>query len=258
MLEKILEYKRKEVEAAREAWPLSKVEKLCRSLPATRDFAGALQISRPPALIAELKKASPSRGVLRKDFCPQELAKIYTQAGAAALSVLTDEKFFQGHPQYIELARRASPLPVLRKDFIIDAYQVWVSRALGADAVLLIVAALEQEQLKEYLKLASRLGMGILVETHTEEEIEQALSAGAKIIGINNRDLRTFKVDLVTTLKLRPLIPKGTLVVSESGIKTREDVLTLMEANVDALLVGETFMVAQDIERKVRELLGMY
>lgn len=257
MLEKILEHKRKEIEAAREAWPLSKVEKLCRSLPATRDFAGALRISRPPALIAELKKASPSRGILRRDFYPQELAKIYTLAGAAALSVLTEERFFQGHPQYIELARQASPLPVLRKDFIIDAYEIWVSRALGADAVLLIVAALEQEQLKEYLKLASELGMAALIETHTEDEIERALSAGAKIIGINNRDLKTLRVDLTTTLKLRPLIPEGILVVSESGIKSREDVLTLMEAGVDALLVGETFMVAQNIEEKVRELLSI-
>ncbi|SMB98346.1 indole-3-glycerol phosphate synthase [Thermanaeromonas toyohensis ToBE] len=257
MLDKILEHKRREVEAAREAWPLAEVEKLCQSLPATRDFAGALRVFKPPALIAELKKASPSRGILRANFHPQELAQIYTRAGAAALSVLTDERFFQGHPQYIRLVRQASPLPVLRKDFIIDAYQVWVSRVLGADAILLIVGALEQEQLKEYLKLASRLGLSALVETHTGEEIERALMAGAKIIGINNRNLRTLRVELRTTLELRPLIPRGILVVSESGIRTREDVLTLRRAGVDALLVGEAFMVAEDIEGKVKELFGI-
>ncbi|MGB9660990.1 MAG: indole-3-glycerol phosphate synthase TrpC [Moorellaceae bacterium] len=256
MLEKILEHKRQEVARAREELPLSQLEEICNRLPLPRDFAGALRHGGSTTLIAELKKASPSRGVLCADFDPQKLAGLYTRAGAAALSVLTDEKFFQGHPQHIALVREVTPLPILRKDFIIDEYQIFATRALGADAVLFIVAALEEAQLQEYLDLASRLELAALVETHTAEEIELALKSGARIIGINNRDLHTFKTDIQTTLELRHLIPPGRLVVSESGIQKREDVVRLAAIGVDAILVGEALMTSADVEAKVRELLG--
>lgn len=256
MLERILEHKRREVALAREELPLSRLVEMCNRLPFTRDFAGALRCSPSISLIAELKKASPSRGVLCADFEPRKLASLYTRAGAAALSVLTDEKFFQGHPRYMALVRNVTPLPILRKDFIIDEYQIFASRALGADAVLFIVAALEEAQLQEYLALASRLELAALVETHTAEEIELALKAGARIIGINNRDLHTFKTDIKTTLELRHLVPADRLLVSESGIKEREDVVKLAQAKVDAILVGEAFMTAADVEAKVHELMG--
>ncbi|MGI9953516.1 indole-3-glycerol phosphate synthase TrpC [Moorellaceae bacterium AZ2] len=256
MLERILEHKRREVALAREELPLSRLEERCNRLPLPRDFAGALRRSVSINLIAELKKASPSRGVLCADFDPQKLAGLYTRAGAAALSVLTDEEFFQGHPRYIALVREVTPLPLLRKDFIIDEYQIFATRALGADAVLFIVAALEEAQLQEYLDLASRLELAALVETHTAEEIELALKAGARIIGINNRDLHTFRTDIKTTLELRHLIPPGRLVVSESGIQGREDVVRLAQARVDAILVGEALVTSADVEAKVRELLG--
>ncbi|MBE3582343.1 MAG: indole-3-glycerol phosphate synthase TrpC [Thermoanaerobacteraceae bacterium] len=256
MLEKILEHKRRETARAREEVPLHRLEKICKRLPATRDFAGALRHGGSINLLAELKKASPSRGVLCEDFDPQRLAGLYTRAGAAALSVLTDEEFFQGHPGYIALVREVTPLPILRKDFVIDEYQIFATRALGADAVLFIVAALEEAPLREYLALASRLHLAALVETHTAGEIEAALKAGARIIGINNRDLHTFKTDIKTTLELRPLIPPGRVVVSESGIRGREDVVSLAQAGVDAILVGEALVTSADVEAKIRELLG--
>ncbi|HBT47073.1 MAG TPA: indole-3-glycerol phosphate synthase TrpC [Peptococcaceae bacterium] len=256
MLDKILEYKRLETARAREELPLHRLEEICKGLPFTRDFAGALRRGASISLLAEIKKASPSRGVLCPDFDPVMLAGLYTRAGAAALSVLTDERFFHGHPRHIALVKEATPLPLLRKDFIIDEYQIFASRALGADALLLIVAALEEARLREYLALASRLGLAALVETHTPGEIETALRAGVQIIGINNRDLHTFKTDIRTTLELRPLIPPGRLVVSESGIRSRRDVVLLARAGVDAVLVGEALVTSADVEAKIRELFG--
>ncbi|MFH0810774.1 MAG: indole-3-glycerol phosphate synthase TrpC [Pseudomonadota bacterium] len=207
-------------------------------------------------LIAEVKKASPSAGLIRPDFDPVALARSYHQAGARAISVITDEKFFQGHIDYLAAVSRAVPLPVLRKDFLIDPYQIYEARLKGAGAVLLIASVLPLEELKELRSLAANLGMDSLVEVHNEADLAVALAAGANIIGVNNRDLRDFSVSLETTLRLRPRVPAGVVLVSESGIKTREDVLRLQEAGVDAILVGESLMRSADVGAKARELLG--
>ncbi|MBC7323734.1 MAG: indole-3-glycerol phosphate synthase TrpC [Moorella sp. (in: Bacteria)] len=255
MLAEILAHKQQEVAAAREERPLVELERQAAALPFTRNFNEALRRREASLnLIAELKQASPSRGLIRADFRPREQARLYTAAEAAAISVLTDWRFFKGRLEYLSLVRQVTPLPLLRKDFIIDPYQIYEARAAGADAVLLIVAALSPPELKEYLALASRLGLGALVEVHTGTEIEIALSAGAGVIGINNRDLRTFKVNLQTTLALRPLIPPGQVVVSESGIHSRKDALLVAGAGVDAILVGEALMGAADVVAKVAEL----
>ncbi len=209
-----------------------------------------------PRLIAEAKKASPSKGLLRPEFDPAGLARAYAAGGAAALSVLTERHFFQGDPAYVRAAKAAAPLPALRKDFLFDPYQVVEARAIGADAVLLIVAILEGELLGELLSLATSLGLAVLVEVHDEPEVERALAAGARIVGINNRDLRTFRVDLAATGRLRALIPPECLVVSESGIGSPSDVARLREWGVDAMLVGESLVRAGDVAARVRELLA--
>ncbi|MDN5344020.1 MAG: indole-3-glycerol phosphate synthase [Clostridia bacterium] len=259
MLADILSHKRQEVTAARVARPLAEVERQASNQPLTRDFSAALcRRGLYLNLIAELKQASPSRGVIQAVFDPEKQARLYTAAGAAAISVLTDYRFFQGRPEYLTLVRQVTPLPLLRKDFIVDPYQIYEARALGADAVLLIVAALEAAELAEYLALADRLRLGALAEVHTEEEIAVALGAGARVIGINNRDLRTFKVDLHTTLALRPLIPPGYTVVSESGIHSRDDAALVASAGVDAILVGEALMTARDVKARMDELRGCH
>lgn len=258
MLAEILAHKRQEVAAARKERPLAELKRQASNLPLTRDFNAALRRRGPHLnLIAELKQASPSRGLIRAAFAPGEQARLYTEAGAAAISVLTDWRFFKGKLEYLSLVRQVTPLPLLRKDFIVDPYQIYESRAAGADAVLLIVAVMSPPELKEYLALAAVLGLGTLVEVHTGEEIEIALQAGAEVIGINNRDLRTFKVDLHTTLALRPLIPPGHVVVSESGIHSRDDAVLVAGAGVDAILVGEALMTAGDVRAKAAELRGV-
>jgi indole-3-glycerol phosphate synthase len=232
-------------------------ERAMRQSPA-RSFATALGC-KPFALIAEVKKASPSRGVMCRDFDPAGMAAIYARGGVAAISVLTEEKYFQGKIDYIETIRHSlgdTCPPLLRKDFILDAYQVYQSRAAGADALLLIAAILNRDKLKELIELSYDLGMDCLVETHNESEIASALAAGAGIIGINNRDLQTFKVDLDTTRRLRPLVPPDRLVVSESGIRGHEDVLKMKEWGINAVLVGETLVSAPDIALKMKELIG--
>lgn len=238
--------------------PLAVVKKRAMRQTPARSFARALR-ERPLALIAEVKKASPSRGVMCRDFDPARIAAIYARGGAAAISVLTEEKYFQGKIEYIERIREnlgdACP-PLLRKDFILDAYQVYQSRAAGADALLLIAAILNRDKLKELIDLSHDLGMDCLVETHNEPEIASTLTAGAGIIGINNRDLQTFKVDLDTTRRLRPLVPPDRLVVSESGIRRHEDVLKMKEWGVNAILVGEALISAPDIARKMGEFIG--
>ena len=221
----------------------------------SRDFRAA--IARKPGinLIAEIKQASPSRGRFREDFDPAQLAQAYQQAGAAALSVLTDEKFFLGHLDHLGLARRASSLPLLRKDFVLD--QIQVRQTAGrADAILLIARLLDPTQLRDLARLAADLGLASLVEVHDEADLERALEAEARIIGINNRDLDTFQVNLDTTQRLRPQIPQGKLIVVESGIATREQVLLLQDLGVDAILVGEALLTAGDLSAKARELLG--
>jgi indole-3-glycerol phosphate synthase len=237
--------------------PLAEMKKRASAQSPALDFAAALR-GEKVRIIAEVKKASPSRGIIRPDFNPVAVAETYAANGAAAISVLTEPKYFQGNLAYlqdIKKALAARPLPLLRKDFIFDPYQIYEARAYGADCVLLIVAILSPQKLAELLQLSRQLGMMNLVEVHNAAEVETAVKSGAGIIGINNRDLFTFKVDLKTTSKLRPLIPPDRLVVSESGIKSRNDIAKLEQWGVNAALIGEALMSAPDIAEKMKELL---
>ena len=262
ILDKIVAQKRIEVAERKVSQPLAEIQARCADALPARSFAAAL--AQPGvSLIGELKKASPSKGLLRPHFAPIELAKVYAANGAGAMSILTDEPFFQGSLAYLQAVRQAeadetlAELPLLRKDFIIDAYQVWEARAWGADAILLIVAILGDDELVALRELAERLGMTALVEVHDEAETGRAVVSGARVVGVNNRDLRDFTVDIHTTLRLRPLVPTGTILVAESGIHTSADVVMLGEGGVDAILVGEALMTAPDMAAKVRELSGM-
>lgn len=257
ILERIVEAKREEMSLCRSRLPLRELRGRIAGIPPVRDFLGAVQREGAVVnLIAEIKRASPSRGLIRPDFNPRKIARIYEEAGAQAISVLTDEGFFRGHPEHLRHVRQVTRLPLLRKDFIIDDYQIYQSRLLGADAVLLIAALLEQSRLVDYLGLAGELGLAALVEVHTPDELYRVLETGAPLVGINNRDLHTFKTDLEVTFKLLPLVPEGTVVVSESGIHTQMDVARLARAGVDAVLVGEALMRARDIGAAVAELMG--
>ncbi len=207
------------------------------------------------SLIAEVKKASPSRGVFVKDFDPVKLAAAYEKAGASAVSVLTDARFFNGSLEDLKKVRENVRLPILRKDFIIDPYQIYETASAGADALLLITGILEKEKLRDFIRLAGELNLDALVEVHTREELEKALGCGAEIIGINNRDLKTFQVDIATTLELAKLVPEDCVLVSESGISSEEDVKRLAQAGVDAVLVGEALVISPNIEDKVNELI---
>ena len=277
VLDTILAHKRGEVEARRAAVSLADVQARARDASPARDFMAAL--GRPPApntggarlilappvlgaggaisLIAEVKKASPSAGIIRANFNPAQIAREYEAAGTAGLSVLTDEQFFQGHDRYLQEARQAVGLPILRKDFVIDEWQVYESRELGADAILLIVAALAPSQVKEWGALAQSLGMAALVEVHTEAEMEVAVGSGATLIGINSRDLKTFHTDLAVVERLAPMAPPRTLLVAESGLRLPADVARVRAAGARAVLVGETFMRAPDIGASVRELMAV-
>jgi len=256
-LDRIVAAKRAEVAAAKASAPQASLEARLPAAPPTRDFLDPLRGSGV-SLIAEVKKASPSRGLLRPGLDPVALARTYRASGAAAISVLTDAEHFQGSLQHLAAVREALPdgPPLLRKDFIFDPYQVYEARCYGADAVLLIAAILDPDLLRELAKLAKVLGMTALVEVHDEGEVERALGAGAELIGINNRDLRTFETNLAVTERLRPLVPPGVPVVSESGIFTREDIRRLAASNVQAVLVGEALVTAPDPGAKIRELLG--
>jgi indole-3-glycerol phosphate synthase len=254
MLDKIVAQKREEVKQRKQSLPLSRLKELIARREATLDLALALEDTHT-RLIAEVKRASPSRGVLCPDFDPVELARKYAQGGAAAISVLTETNYFQGSLDHLVAIRQEIDLPLLRKDFIFDPYQVYESRAYGADALLLIVAILSREQLEELLSLSYDLGLNCLVEVHNEDEVERALGSQAQIIGINNRDLTTFTIDINTTHRLLPLIPRGKIVVSESGIRSRSDVAKLKGWGVNALLVGEALVTAGDVVTKVRELI---
>ena len=249
ILERIAAVKRQEVAAGRALRDLASVRAAAEASGSVRDFAGSLQrrvAAGEAAVIAEIKKASPSKGVLREDFRPAEIAASYEQHGATALSVLTDEPFFQGSSDYLVAARATTALPALRKDFIVDLWQVYESRAMGADAILLIAALLDDAALREFEVAALALGMSVLVEVHDESELERALALRTPLIGINNRNLRTFEVSLEATLALLGRIPPGRLVVTESGIGTPADVRRMREAGVNAFLVGEAFMRATD------------
>ena len=223
--------------------------------PPALDFAAALG-AEGMSLIAEIKKASPSKGVIRADFNPERIAEIYADNGARALSVLTDEAYFQGSDGFLTAARGVAGLPTLRKDFTVDEYQIYEARVIGADAVLLIVALMDGSQLDDLLGLGRESGLSVLVEAHDEVEMRRAVEIGADLIGINNRNLRTFETTLETTFHLQPLVPLGAITVSESGIDTRHDVDELGAAGIDAILVGEALMREEDIGAKVRELIG--
>lgn len=249
ILKKILAVKAQEVSAAKLAKPLSSLRAEAEQAGATRDFTGAIRskiAAGLPAVIAEIKKASPSKGILRADFHPAEIAASYEKHGAACLSVLTDEQFFQGSVAYLQQARAACSLPVLRKDFMIDSYQIYQARAMGADAILLIAAALSLDEMREFEALAHSLKMAVLVEVHDGAELGLALQLTTPLVGINNRSLRTFEVSLQNTLDLLPRIPQERIVVTESGIFTQEDVKLMRSHEVHAFLVGEAFMRADD------------
>jgi len=259
ILDRIVAVKREEVAAGRRRCDLPAMRARAEALPDARDFVGALRRrieSGEAAVIAEIKKASPSKGVLRADFRPAEIAASYERHGAAALSVLTDAPFFQGAPEYLAAARAAASLPALRKDFIVDAWQVVESRAIGADAILLIAAALDDAEMRDFEAIALGLGMAVLVEVHDERELDRALALRTPLLGINNRNLRTFEVALETTLALLPRIPAGRLVVTESGIVAAADVRRMRRAGVHAFLVGEAFMRADDPGAALASLVG--
>ncbi len=264
ILHQIVETKRKEVAQAKVAAPLADLKAAAEGLPRCRNFYAALTADpkRAVNLIAEVKKASPSAGVIREDFDPATIAKAYCQAGASAISVLTDEHYFQGHLDYIRQVKSVAALPVLRKDFIIDPYQVYQSRVAGADAILLIASCLPPGKLMDLLILASQLTLTCLVEVHGADELLQLRSlvgfpqGGYVLLGVNNRDLTTFTVDLATTLRLADFVDDRRVLVSESGIHTHADVQRLAAAGVRSILVGESLMRSPDIGEKVAELLG--
>ena len=259
ILHRILARKATEVAERSAGLPLAELAARCADLPPTRGFADALEAkiaAGAPAVIAEVKKASPSRGVIRADFDPAAIAASYAQAGAACLSVLTDADFFQGSEAFLQQARAACTLPVLRKDFTIDQWQVYEARAIGADAILLIVAALGDATLLELTLLATELELDVLVEVHDEAELERALDLPARLIGVNNRNLRTFETSLDTSLRLRPRVAAERVFVAESGIHTRADVATLRAADIHAFLVGEALMRASDPGAELARLFG--
>jgi indole-3-glycerol phosphate synthase len=256
ILDEIVANKRAELEASMERTPLKQMMAMAHRAPAPLSLASAIK-GRKLSLIAEVKKASPSRGMIRPDFDPVAIATTYEEQGAAAISVLTEVKYFQGDLAYlqsIKIKLYLKKLPIIRKDFIFHAYQVYEARAYGADSLLLIAAILDKPLLSDLLGLAHQLNMDCLVEVHDEADLSKALDCGAGIIGINNRDLQTFKVDLAATLRLRPLIRGDKLVVSESGIKSAEDIALMRKLKVNAVLIGEALMAAADTGAKIREL----
>jgi indole-3-glycerol phosphate synthase len=261
ILKKILARKAEELSARRKITSLEAIKEQTQQAPVARGFVAAIRkklASGLPAVIAEIKKASPSKGVLREKFDPAAIAKSYADHGAACLSVLTDIDFFQGADEYLQAVRQACALPVLRKDFIIDSYQVYEARAIGADCILLIVAALDDEQLQGLNDLAHNIGMDVLVEVHNAGELDRALKLNNTLVGINNRDLRTFDTSLNTTLALLPEIPDDRIVVTESGILKPDDVSRMQQNNVHCFLVGEAFMRAEDPGQALEELFGSH
>lgn len=256
ILDEIVANKKKELLETKRATSFAEQKQGAADAGPTRGFGKALAAGAGIRLIAEVKKASPSKGVIREDFDPVAIARTYEESGAACLSVLTEKRYFQGDLGYLGAIRRVVGLPLLRKDFIIDEYQIFEARAAGADAILLIAACLDKHQLADFLGTAEGIGLDVLVESHTLKELDKSLVSGARILGINNRDLASFTVSLQTTFDLLRDIPDDRIVVSESGIKGRDDVAKLEQAGVDAILVGESLMREKDIGKKVKELLG--
>jgi len=259
ILNKILKTKHEELAVAQEKTPLSAIQRLSENASEPRDFVGAIRNkidSGKAAVIAEIKKASPSKGVIRADFKPAEIAKSYEAGGAACLSVLTDAQYFQGSADYLKQARAACDLPVLRKDFMIDPYQVYEARAMGADCILLIAAAIDLAKMRALESIAHQLDMAVLVEVHNGEELDLALQLQTPLLGINNRNLRTFDVTLDTTFELLPRIPRDKIVVTESGIFTSDDVALMRKNNVHTFLVGEAFMRQDDPGAELKKIFS--
>ena len=260
VLKKIADYKSGEVDARKSAVPLVEImDRLAELEDHPRGFQAALLNSLSSGwtpIIAEVKKGSPSKGLIRPDFDPLQIAQVYQENGATCLSVLTDEHFFMGHLSFLALIREQVSLPLLRKDFIFDPYQIYQARAAGADAILLIAAMLDLHQLRDFAALAQELSMDVLLEVHDERELEVALQTDCSLIGINNRDLRTFQVDIKTSERLAALIPPGRIVVAESGINRREEIVRLMDKGLHAFLIGESLMRESDVGAKLRELVG--
>lgn len=256
ILTRIVKQKAERLRHSKSAIILNELKKHIQDIDETRDFRTAVKRNGGKIkLIAEIKKASPSKGLIRKDFDPIKIASIYDGKPVSAISVLTEEDFFQGHLSYIKAVKYITSKPILRKDFIFDEYQIYESRLNHADAILLIAAILDKNQAEEYLHLAKELGLHVLFEVHDEDDMEKALLIDADIIGINNRNLKTLKIDLSTTLRLKRDMPKDKIVVSESGIKNRNDVVKLQDAGIDAMLIGTSLMEAEDIGRKIDELM---
>lgn len=258
ILDQIIRHKRRELKALKRIKPLADLRKAARALPRRRPrFSAALEKTRTIAVIAEIKRRSPSQGNLRREFSPVKLAKAYLAGGARALSVLTDRKYFGGTARDLAAVRKAVNLPILRKDFTVDEYQIYESRLLGADAILLIASVLSLKKIRRFSALAGNLGLDALIEVHTEAELEKVLRLRPKLIGINNRDLRNFRVDITTTRKLACRLPKKCILISESGITDREDLRFLRTCGVKAVLVGESLLKKKDVAAALRGLRGV-
>jgi indole-3-glycerol phosphate synthase len=255
ILDKIIAVKKEEVAHSKRAMPIYELKAAIRDISSPRDFRGAIS-GKTCAIIAEIKRRSPSKGILRENFDHVMIASLYEENGAAAISVLTDRDFFGGDPAFLADIKKTVSLPLLRKDFIIDPYQIYETRRLNGDALLLIAGILDEEQLKEYILLTESLGLSALVEVHSRGEADKALRSGATLIGINNRDLKTFSTDMNTSFTIAQDIPADRVVISESGINTREDIEMLMKAEIHAFLIGESLMCSQNIGLKLKELRG--
>ncbi|WP_326974622.1 indole-3-glycerol phosphate synthase TrpC [Caproicibacter sp. BJN0012] len=253
ILEEIAAKRRVQLAHEKDVAPLEAVKRRAEAAPAPKNFRAALR-GKHLSVVGEVKKASPSKGLIRPDFHPVEIARTYESAGADALSVLTEEAYFQGSSEYLKEIRRAVALPILRKDFILDPYQIYEARAIGADAILLIAALLDEQTLREYAGLAESLGLSCLMEAHDERELASILAAGGTVVGINNRDLKTFRVNLSTTVHLSKLVPEECTLVSESGITTRKDMETVRCAGADAVLIGETLMRSENVAEMLHGL----
>ena len=256
ILKEITAKKKEKIALAKLALPEEELKTKVQGLPPARAFINAINKPRVISLIAEIKKSSPSRGIIREDFDLKQIAAIYQEAGVQAISVLTEEDYFLGNLSYLQEVKSLTTVPILRKDFILEAYQIYESKFFGADAILLIADLLSKDKISELMGLADSLGLASLIEVHDEKELKKVLGMKVPLIGINNRDLSTFEVDLKTTERLFPLVPKDKVVVVESGIKSSQDVLFLKVLGINAVLIGEAFMEAPDIARKVEEVMG--